>query len=189
MKRRVFNFAAGVSLVLGVATVGLWIRGRTTWTVIAWQGEPQSGPRKFFFWKGAGCPIAGVVAAAGALVVFDGSRDDEEAGLVWFEGAEIRGQRYLRPAYSDRPLSARVGRVSATFLTLRGRDALISTGIAIPYWLLSALTFVPPVALTTQWVRRRRQVRLGLCPSCGYDLRATRERCPECGAVPTAPPS
>ena len=29
----------------------------------------------------------------------------------------------------------------------------------------------------------RRRSR-GLCPDCGYDLRATPGRCPECGAVP-----
>lgn len=48
------------------------------------------------------------------------------------------------------------------------------------FW-LAALGALPAA---TEWGRdwfRRRRARVGHCSKCGYDLRATPERCPECG--------
>ena len=60
--------------------------------------------------------------------------------------------------------------------------------IWIPYWLPTALTLMPPFLwLGSAGVRRRRERRrLNLCERCGYDLRASPGRCPECGTVAAA---
>ncbi len=53
--------------------------------------------------------------------------------------------------------------------------------VIVPLWLLwiplSLLTFF----VTRATARRLRRQRLGLCMNCGYDLRASTDRCPECG--------
>jgi hypothetical protein len=58
-----------------------------------------------------------------------------------------------------------------------------------PHWFaVLVLSVLPARALATRgtlWKRARR----GLCRGCGYDLRATPNRCPECGAAAAALPA
>ena len=59
----------------------------------------------------------------------------------------------------------------------------------LPRWAVTLAFFgfwIVALMLVRRWRGQYRRIRLGLCLSCGYDLRASGERCPECGAlVPT----
>jgi hypothetical protein len=50
-----------------------------------------------------------------------------------------------------------------------------------PIWLMMLPFALAFAAAGWRLKRPQRRRRAGLCPSCGYDVRATPERCPECG--------
>lgn len=51
----------------------------------------------------------------------------------------------------------------------------------VPLWPLIAATALPPMLYLYRRSRRLKRQQMGLCVQCGYDLRATPQRCPECG--------
>lgn len=53
--------------------------------------------------------------------------------------------------------------------------------VLMPYWFVTVASAVLPALWTSLWMQRRHARLAGLCRKCGYDLRASRERCPECG--------
>jgi hypothetical protein len=55
----------------------------------------------------------------------------------------------------------------------------------MPYWCIAAVTALAPTTAIAGRIFRRRRIVSGRCAKCGYDLRATPDRCPECGTIPT----
>ena len=75
---------------------------------------------------------------------------------------------------------------SFTFMN-GGRDITMNITLrywqlAIP-WLLALLAAIPTALLFRARARQRARRRQGQCRNCGYDLRATPDRCPECGTT------
>lgn len=79
-----------------------------------------------------------------------------------FLGFQFAGQPFTGPAMIDRTRWA-----------------------VVPYWFLVLMLSFPPGRWSLHYWRTSRWRRRGLCLICGYDLRASKERCPECGtAIP-----
>ncbi len=166
--RRLFNFAAAVSVVLCVASVIFWVRSYT------WK-EGFS-----FHIKGVDCTTFSRFGGA-ALLLTSGSADSAHFQLLRGVQSRIGGNAVDYPEYS----AAGFG-----FLEIGVRNdptAPRTRVFIIPFWFLTCVAAILPALSGWSLVRRHRSIVMqGLCKNCGYDLRATPDRCPECGAIPPA---
>jgi hypothetical protein len=55
--------------------------------------------------------------------------------------------------------------------------------VTVPTWCVATATLVLPGVEVARRVRKRRRAAGATCAACGYDLCATPDRCPECGAA------
>ncbi len=51
----------------------------------------------------------------------------------------------------------------------------------LPFWIPGLVCLAFLLFTVLPFHRRRKRKKLGLCLKCGYDLRASKDRCPECG--------
>jgi hypothetical protein len=187
MKRRLFTLLSALSLLLFVAVVVLWVRSYRLTDSLAWPGDDG--------WRSVG-------SASGYMVL---QLNSEDAPPRTANDGWPRYQRmgaYTAPHYAVAYGPVRPGDAfvdwelgDAGWYTVRNVNGVRSvTGVA-PFWCIALATALPPLSWLgvrlRSHVRQRRERRPGLCPSCGYDLRATPDRCPECGraaAQRTNPP-
>jgi hypothetical protein len=191
MTRRLLNLLTLLSALLCVAVVVLWMFSAPGDYVI----ELGFGPTR---WR--------LTTEARGLTLDDrprGLAEVKESGRLLSQWAESN-RRLLEPleaelemarllAMSDPWRSAAEFEQVARAAGLPPPPALKTPRPLVQHtirygMLLSVAAALPAARLA--WLGLGRRQRLarrrraaGLCPACGYDLRATRDRCPECGGT------
>ncbi|HEY8667490.1 MAG TPA: hypothetical protein VIL86_12545 [Tepidisphaeraceae bacterium] len=193
MRRKLFTILATMSLallllVIGIAGRSFWVADGFSYTTISKPGDPD--PRR---------DEITVVSSRGGILLL-GSRwrprtKEQAEDLHLYQ--VITGFTYSSgdpkyPMVPDRKpnnVARWLGFGAAQWAYSKSFTFTITkgAGITLPLWFPGLLFAILPAI----WLRRRRierkRNRVGFCKTCGYDLRATPLRCPECGTIAAAP--
>ena len=180
MLRRLFNLAAAVSLLLCLALLFVRWRGRT---II---DEFDFGYSRLYSARGNVAYVwTDRMWSMYGFVHYTWSVEDPEPGIL----LDVLDVLVDSPGSLGFRMDARAIRI----FTLPPRivpDA-IDRVVVFPLWSVMTLFGLLPAL----WLRERipvlwkaKRQRQGLCKTCGYDLRASNHRCPECG-MPIAEPT
>jgi hypothetical protein len=172
IRRRLFTIVSAISLLLCIATVALWIR---SYVVV----DRISNARPSGDWL----DVRTIENVRGTFAYRLGTRFSDLMSSGWsyetLRAADHGGPR-------RRWMTGRRLEFLGLTITIRhvAVGALERVGEAtIPHWLLAPLFAILPSLRLRAILRSHKRLRRGLCAACGYDLRATPDRCPECGAI------
>jgi hypothetical protein len=175
-RRRAFTVLASVSALALSCTTAIW-------------GRSYVGSDSLTRTNAELREIISLYSAPGKLVY--------ERAWTWSYGpwevscTSYRSGRVRPPTDSPSWFGGRLPTLDAAGI-LWVRDAQLSSHhairslVVIPFWAVFAVTAAFPSLWLVSVVRRvRSRLRRsrGVCVTCGYDLRATPGRCPECGSV------
>jgi hypothetical protein len=187
MKRRLINALAVVSLATAVLLVVAWASTRRR----SLSASVAEARRKTDVWV-----IASVSLNLGqGEVTVTRQRYSDLSPTPWVlgerrwalsRGSGLAEERVLPPncSYATSPIWNRCGFFQAHVGSFAEASEFGFAAAGVPLWLPTALCLALPSLLLFGRLSRLRRERLGLCVSCGYDVRSTPDRCPECGAVP-----
>ena len=165
IRRRLLNLLTVLSLLLCVATVALWVRSYFIsdlfqWSRPSWGGFVETADGEF---------------RLELLSQADGTADRLYSGCA-HRTHEVDGSG----VFPDRIPGERLHFRGGGFALVTGmRWGQYHHALFLPAWFLATALAAPVVV---RLMTRENGQRQGLCPCCGYDLRATPDRCPECGS-------
>lgn len=169
MRRRIGRIAlkglTGLSLVLCVGTVGLWVRSYITADILKMRHERS---------------LTYISTGRGEVYVQHRNR------VPGFATREDAWQWRRRPASTmPPPVEVSWGSPGFAFRVLYGVGEFTGdrlTQVAVPFWAITFTSSLPWVAHFLLRMRGRSGMRSGLCPRCRYDLTGNLSAvCPECG--------
>lgn len=193
--RWLFTFAAAVSLLICVLTTAAWClrtSGSDRWewtTTSSWQAQGSAKRRSWW------------LRFSGGAVSFERGAWDVSSYEVYALQPKTNDFTHAVdaagpiPAVSPWPpqrtrskmyfLWGAFGAAGADgFGPWRGFRFFV---VRLPLWFVFLVSAVLPAAWEIHHRRRfgrRQRARAGFCFNCGYDLRESPERCPECGTIP-----
>jgi hypothetical protein len=175
MRRVLLSILVVISIVLFVVVAAAWVR--SYWTMDQLMIRPTTSKQTIhLFW------------ARGSVACTVTTDVDYQVAPHWYKVQVHLQPQDLYRYWSSGGVADRNLLYFGGFVVERPRKASgRALGILVPHWFLLILTaLVPALAIWRRAHGRKRDPNL--CATCGYDLRASTERCPEC-VTPIAAPS
>lgn len=185
MLRRFFPLASALSLVLFAAAVVLWVRSYWRYENVGRTSvESVRGERSDWTIRAVAC-VWGHLTVEHIETRNYWSLDPPVSCWHSYHSPTSR-QQWVSQIYGGSPNALGFGRFRLKVTGYKSQMVQTTTTLTVPLWLVNAVcAILPATAVVRRWRHAHRSAS-GCCIRCGYDLRATPDRCPECWTLVTS---